>query len=180
MSSAATIDPASPDFRSFYDAWITDVRRWIRAMGASNADHDDIAQEVFLVVRRRLDTFDGAKPAAWLHQIVRYKVGDFRRRAWVRHIFTREHSDVPEILPDQGHGPAAMLERKQGWRALDVVLSQMNDHRRAAFLMSEIDGLTGEEIARRQKAPLNTVWHRVYKARREFSTLAEKYRRING
>ena len=41
-------------FRAIYDAWFEDVSRWIRALGGLDADRDDIVQEVFLVVRRRL------------------------------------------------------------------------------------------------------------------------------
>ena len=56
------------DFRAFYDAWFDDVSRWIRALGGLDADRDDIVQEVFLVVRRRLQAFDGANLAGWLYQ----------------------------------------------------------------------------------------------------------------
>ena len=57
------------DFRSIYDVWFEDVLRWIRALRGSDADREDIAQEVFLVVKRRLAAFDGADlvahAAAW-------------------------------------------------------------------------------------------------------------------
>src|SRR5450432_691023 len=73
------------DFRAFYDVWFEDVARWIRALGGTEADRDDIVQEVFLVVRRRLSDFDGANLAGWLYRITRRQVRDFRRRTWVKH-----------------------------------------------------------------------------------------------
>src|SRR5262245_48606812 len=73
---------ARAEFRAVYDAWFDDVSRWIRALGGLDADRDDIVQEVFLVVRRRLKDFDGVNLAGWLYRITSRQVRDFRRRAW--------------------------------------------------------------------------------------------------
>src|SRR3954454_993316 len=87
------------DFRAIYDAWFDDVSRWIRALGGPDADRDDIVQEVFLVVRRRLSAFDGANLPAWLYRITRRQVRDYRRRAWVKHIFSKRRIAEPDALP---------------------------------------------------------------------------------
>ena len=134
---------------------------------------------MFLVARQQFDRFDGANPAAWLYQITRRKVRDFRRRAWVRRVFTRDHVDDLDTLPYDGENPAGALERKQKQRILMGILSKMHEDRRAAFVLFEIDGLTGEEIARIQGVPVRTVWWRVHMARKEFVALAEKYRRAH-
>lgn len=166
-------------FLAIYDQWCDHVLRWSRALGAPEADREDIAQEVFLVVRRRLSSFDGAKPAAWLYQITRRQVRDFRRRAWVKNVFTREHTNAVNAIPDDRDGPAAALERKQRRGLLHAILRKMNDDRRAAFLLFEIDGLSGDEIARIQGVSVNTVWKRLFLARKEFLKLVAKYQRAN-
>ena len=51
----------------------------------------------------------------------------------------------------------------------------MAEARRTAFVLFEIEGLSGDEIARIQDIPLNTVWTRLHHARREFFALAAKY-----
>ena len=51
----------------------------------------------------------------------------------------------------------------------------MAEARRTAFVLFEIEGLSGDEIARIQSIPLNTVWTRLHHARREFFALAAKY-----
>jgi RNA polymerase sigma-70 factor (ECF subfamily) len=165
------------DFRAFYDAWFEEVARWIRALGGVEADRDDIVQEVFLVVRRRLDAFDGANPAGWLYRITRRQVRDFRRRSWVKHIFTKRRVDEPDTLPHAAGNPAAMLEHKEKQRILYALLGKMQEDRRSAFVLFEIEGLSGEEIARIQSVPLNTVWTRLHHARKEFFALAAKFRR---
>ena len=176
--------PATPgardfggDFRAIDDAWFEDVSRWIVALGGLDADRDDIVQEVFLVVRRRLVAFDGNNMAGWLYRITRRQVRDFRRRSWVRHIFTKRRLEEPDDLPHAGGTPAAALERKEDRRLLHAMLGKMREERRSAFVLFEIEGLSGEEIARIQSVPVNTVWTRLYHARREFFALAEKFQK---
>jgi hypothetical protein len=38
------------DFASIYDRWFDDVQRWIAAMGAADADVDDLTQDVVCTV----------------------------------------------------------------------------------------------------------------------------------
>jgi RNA polymerase sigma-70 factor (ECF subfamily) len=178
-ASAAGVD-APAHFREIYDAWFDDVSRWIRALGGLEADRDDIVQEVFLVVRRRLKDFDGSNLAGWLYRITSRQVRDFRRRSWVKHIFTRRRAHEPDDLPHAGAGPAAALERKEEQRVLHTLLMKMAEARRTAFVLFEIEGLSGDEIARIQDIPLNTVWTRLHHARREFFALAAKYQQVHG
>lgn len=165
------------EFSQFYNSWFERVSRWVSLLGGPDADREDIVQDVFLVVRRRLPSFDGANPAGWLYQITRRKVRDFRNRTWVKHIFTRKRDEEPEALTADVAHPERALETKQDQRALGAILAKMNDDRRAAFVLFEIDGLSGEEIARIQGVPLNTAWTRLRIARKEFFELAAKFRR---
>ena len=171
-------DDAGNDFRTIYDAWFDEVSRWIRALGGLEADRDDIVQEVFLVVRRRLPAFDGGNLAGWLYRITRRQVRDFRRRAWVTQIFTKRRVDQPDVLPHAGTSPVAALERKEEQRILQTLLAKMQETRRAAFVLFEIEGLSGEEIASIQSVPLNTVWSRLHHARKEFFALAAKHQKV--
>ncbi len=118
--------PRSPEGRAdlpaFYNEWFEDVLKWVRALGGQDSELEDIAQEVFLVVRKRIDTFDGRNPAGWLYQITRRKVRDFRQLAWIKKVFTRDHVDTIDDLPYDGEGPAGQLERKQKQRMLHLIL----------------------------------------------------------
>ena len=130
-----------------------------------------------MVVRRRLASFDGGNLAGWLYRITRRQVRDFRRRSWVRHIFTKRRVEEPDDLPHAGNTPAADLERKEDRRVLHTMLAKMHEERRSAFVLFEIEGLSGEEIARIQSVPVNTVWTRLFHARKEFFALAAKYQK---
>jgi RNA polymerase sigma-70 factor (ECF subfamily) len=161
-------------FTAIYDEWFESVLRWLRALGAPEADRDDIAQEVFLVVSRRLHAFDGKNPAGWLYRIAKRQVRDFQQRTWIKSIFNREHTDAVNEVADDRAGPAAALERKQNQRVLFALLAKMNPDRRAALVLFEVDGLSGEEIARIQDVPINTVWKRLHVARKEFLALVTR------
>jgi RNA polymerase sigma-70 factor (ECF subfamily) len=165
-----------PEFRALYDAWFHHVSRWVRALGGPDADRDDIVQEVFLVVRRRLRSFDGGNLAGWLYRITRRQVRDARRRSWVKHIFSRDVVN-PEGLPQRQDSPAQALETKEEQRILHGILERMNEDRRVTFVLFEIEGHSGQEIALIQNVPVNTVWTRLHHARREFFALAAKYQR---
>jgi RNA polymerase sigma-70 factor (ECF subfamily) len=164
-------------FAEIYQQWFREVGSWIRALGGPDADRDDIAQEVFLVVRRRLPAFDGANLPGWLYRITQRQVRDFRRRAWFRHVFTRGHLEEADTLPHSHPGPAATLERKENQRLLYAMLDKIRESRRSTFVLFEIECLSGEEIAQIQGIPINTVWSRLHHARRDFFALAAKQHR---
>lgn len=159
-------NPQPPDFVEIYEAWFEDVSRWVRALGGPDADRDDLVQDVFLVVYRRLPDFDGQNVAGWLYQIARRRVRDFRRLSWVKYLMARRQP-LSEGLTSSGASPAEQLESKQRGALLERLLLALNADQRAAFVLFEIEGYSGEEIARLQGVPINTVWARIHKARKK-------------
>ena len=165
-------------FENIYARWFHDVSRWIRAFGGLDADLDDLAQEVFLIVRRQLPKFDGDNLAGWLYRITQRTVRDYRRRAWYRRLLTKRHVDErPEresVAPEAD--PSELLERREAERLLHQILGKMSESRRTAFILFEIEGYTGEEIANLEEVPINTVWTRLHHARKEFYMLIDRAR----
>jgi len=162
------------DFDAIYERWFHHVARWIRALGGPDADLDDLAQEVFLVVRRKLPAFDGRNLPGWLYRIAAKTVSDHRRRAWFRHLFRgRREVDLDE-LPQLGPSPLQSLERREAQRTVHALLARMSARRRAAFVLFEIEGYSGEEIAALEGIPVATVWTRLHHARRDFLALVEE------
>ena len=128
------------DFDRIYVEHFQHVSRWARALGGLPADLDDITQEVFLVVRRKLDSYVGPSMQAWLYGITRKTVSDYRRRAFFRRLFTgvnRSLESSPHIERTSGVDPYARLEAQQ---AISVVLKKMSAVRRSAFILFEIEG----------------------------------------
>jgi RNA polymerase sigma-70 factor (ECF subfamily) len=163
-------------FEEVYSKWFHEVSRWARAFGGLDADLDDLTQEVFLVVRRKLSQFDGKNLSGWLYRIAQRTVRDYRRRAWFRSLLRSK----PEKLSDResgGRDPAEAFERREAERLISSILDQMNESRRTAFILFEIEGYSGEEIAELEGVPVNTVWTRLHHARKEFATLVGRARK---
>ncbi len=175
-ASDGALSPKPLDFASIYDAWFDHVSRWVRALGAPEADQEDLTQEVFLVVRRRLRDFDGRNVAGWLHRIAAGQVRQHRRRRWIRSVFSTRQPVPVEDLPAVGTSPIAALETREKQRVLELLLSKMSEKRRVAFVLFEIEGYGGDEIADILDIPIGTVWTRLHHARRDFFALVAQYR----
>ncbi|HEY4158905.1 MAG TPA: RNA polymerase sigma factor [Polyangiaceae bacterium] len=171
---------AVPDFATLYDVWFDHVARWLKALGAPERDHEDLAQEVFLVVRRRLPEFDGHNVAGWLFQISRRQVLRYRRLRWVQRVLTFGSSEHVEQIPELRHSPLAALENKQRHELVQQLVAKLSDKRRVVFVLFEVEGYSGEEIADLLDTPLNTVWTRLHHARKDFCELYARYKRTEG
>ena len=51
----------------------------------------------------------------------------------------------------------------------------MKPKHREVFVLFEVEGIPGEEIAERMGCPLNTVWTRLFHARKEFARIGRRY-----
>jgi RNA polymerase sigma-70 factor (ECF subfamily) len=156
------------DFDRVYVDYFQHVARWARALGGLPADVDDIAQDVFLVVRRKLHTFAGPSVAAWLYGITRKTASDYRRRAWFRRLLTGVDRSLESSPPLEHAAASEPFERWEARRLMERVLSRMSHVRRSAFMLFEIEGYSGEEIAALEGIPVATVYTRLHHARRDF------------
>lgn len=178
MRSDAPRGDTPRDFREVYESRFHDVLRWIRAMGGRDEDLDDLAQEVFIIVRRKLESFDGQNLNGWLYRITQRTVRDYRRAAWFRNLLARKRVGDHELallkLVEPGRGPAEEQELREAQLALRIILDRMREKHRTAFVLFEIEGYTGEEIAELQGAPVATIFTRLYHARREFAAIVKQ------
>jgi RNA polymerase sigma-70 factor, ECF subfamily len=166
------------DFRDVYDSRFHDVVRWVRAMGGRDEDLEDLAQEVFIIVRRKLADFDGKNLQGWLYRITQRTVRDYRRAAWFRNLLVRkrlpDHERALLKLVEPGRGPAEEQELKEAQKSLASILDRMREKHRTAFVLFELEGYTGEEIAELEGTPVSTIFTRLYHARREFTAIIKQ------
>lgn len=171
-----------PSFEEIYRTYFEEVRRWTRVLGGPEAEREDLVQDVFVVVHRRLAEFDGQNVAGWLYQITRRRVRDFRRLRWFRVLLHR--TQVEDVVASPSPGPEATLGQHQEAEKLAAFLSQLlsrlPESQRVAFSLFEIEGYSGEEIAKLQNVPINTVWARIHKARVKLAASASRLRRRQG
>jgi RNA polymerase sigma-70 factor (ECF subfamily) len=159
-------EPFPPSFDAVYDTHFAFVWRNVLNRGIPTSAVDDVVQEVFMVVHRKLPEFEGrASLRTWLSVIVRRVVAD--------HVRKRGNGPAGDPLGDEDRpssapGPGEALEKKAAVAMLDGLLAEMPEPQREVFLLHEVEELTGREIAEAVGANENTVFTRLRAARRIF------------
>jgi RNA polymerase sigma-70 factor (ECF subfamily) len=154
-------------FEDLYEQHFEFVWRTLRRLGVPAPDLPDVAQEVFLVVHRRLADFEErGTVTAWLFRIAARAARDRRRRAHVRHEIAAEVplAEAPDPKPD----PSTSLERADDRALLDAALAALDQDQREVFTAFELEGLGGQAIATALEIPLGTVYSRLRLGRERF------------
>ncbi|HEY4186227.1 MAG TPA: RNA polymerase sigma factor [Polyangia bacterium] len=159
-------------FEELYDAYYETVARWIRYLGGAAADREDLVQEVFLIVYRRLGDFDGRNTAGWLYRITANQVRDHQRLTWIKHIFRKQVALSPRT-PSLEPSPVTTLEARERQRKLEYLLGRLSTPLRFTFVLFEIEGYTAEEIAEMQSVKTNAVRSRIHRARKKLTAILE-------
>jgi RNA polymerase sigma-70 factor (ECF subfamily) len=160
-------------FESMYEAYAPFVWRNACRLGVSTSAAEDLVQEVFLVVHRRLSTFDERTSArAWLSAILIRVVRAYWRKKRQKEVPGQHPPVDPDGLSGSSEpGPCESAERSEAVRELYAVLSGMNKDRREVFVLSELEELTAPEIAHALGMNVNTVYFRLRTARKEFERI---------
>lgn len=165
MTAEAGLARPMPDLTAIHAAHADFVWSSLYRLGVAEADLPDTLQEVFVVVHRRLASFDGSsKITTWLFGICLRVAAAQRRRAHVR------REVLVEQVPDSGinAGVDELLDEARARRELARVLDEIDLEKRAVFVMYEIEELPCEEIASLLGIPVGTVHSRLHGARKAF------------
>jgi len=169
---AAAPTEARADYEKRWRALVNDqvdfIWRSLRRLGVLEADLADAAQQVFLVMARKLDLVRAGSERGFLFQTAVRVASDSRRTRTRRREVTQ---DVLASLPDEGRSPDEDLEAQLRRAQLDRILDKMPIELRAVFVLCDIEELTMAEIAALMDIPPGTVASRLRRARAEFSEL---------
>jgi RNA polymerase sigma-70 factor (ECF subfamily) len=152
-------------FREVYDDHFGFVWRSAANRGVPRAALDDVVQEVFIVIHRKLPEFEGRSSLrTWIAAIVRRVIADYVKKRGNQ----PAGDERLEREPASELAPSEQLERKAAAQLLDALLAKMSEEQREVFLLHEIEQMSGTEIADLTGANENTVWTRLRAARRIF------------
>jgi RNA polymerase sigma-70 factor (ECF subfamily) len=171
-------------FDSMYQSHASFVWRNAHRLGVPSSAVEDVMQEVFLVVHRRLAEFEERTSVkAWLSAILIRVVRAQRRTLRRKHVASAQgwSATDPDGLADaRAPSPLESAERDDAVRELYAILSRMNEDRREVLVLSELEELTAPEIALALQVNINTVYWRLRAARKEFERILFRRRAADG
>ena len=158
-SQDATSEPCLDVFQQELDFIFHTLRR----IGARPADVNDLAQEVFLALRRCWGKYDPNRPIRPYLFGIAFRIASAHRRKRKREVaFSVRDTD------DTGPRPDEALESKQARAMVLAALERIPLPRRAVLVMHDLDDVAVADVATVLAIPLFTVYSRLRKARREF------------
>lgn len=171
VASADASVASDARLRACVGAHLSAVWRVLRRHGVSEADADDAAQRVFLVLSRKIDSVEVGRELAFLIRTATFVASETRRARRRR----RESEDPPpDLLAPATQEPDALMERREELARLDAILEQMDDALRTVFVLHEIEEMTMAEIAETLEVPPGTVASRLRRAREALETACRR------
>lgn len=166
-----------PTSRQVFDEHGRYVFRVLRYLGIREADLPDLCQEVFIIVHRKLDGFEGRSSIrTWLYRICQRAASDYRRRAHVR----REVAMAGAVEDPELFEPADTVSRLEARSAMEFALGQLDEPKREIFVLYEIEGLTMREVCEVLDCPLQTAYSRLHAARKVLADALERPKKAGG
>ena len=163
------------------DIW-SNVRDSLRAFVAkrvgSEAEVDDILQEVFLRVHRKLDSLkDSRRVVSWLFQITRHTIVDhYRAPVRKREVPAGLASEIDSAHPASTgsvsvEDPGQLRAELAG--CLKPMIEKLSDEYREAIALVELKGLTQNVAAKRLGLSVSGVKSRVQRGRRQLKQMLD-------
>lgn len=153
--------------RRLFDKYAGKVHGFARRFLADDQHAEDVTQEVFLRVFRKLDGFRGeSRFSTWLFRVTLNSCKNKRRTLDRQQRFDPERFRA-ERKDEEGPPERALAERTLGER-IDSALSELSEEQRAVLLLKALDELSYREIGDMFGQSENQVRGKLYRARKAF------------
>ena len=146
-------------------------------------DARDLAQQAWLKVWKKIDTFKGESGFfTWLYRIVTFVCLDYLRKKKRRAETELEESleihreAGAEPAPSASPNPVRALAAGEIRDRFEAALQTLSPPQRTAIVLREVEGLSYEEIARAMHCSKGTVMSRIFYARKNLQHQLEDLR----
>ena len=168
------------DFDAIYEEYFAFAWRTARRMGVPESAAEDVVQNAFLILHRRLGDYDGHTPVrAWLLGIVAHVVADARRtfrRKDARCVPHDVDRDGAETAESPGATPLEKAEQAEALQLVVSLLEELDPDKREVLVLAQLEELSVPEIADCLGLNVNTVYARLRAARLAFDAAHARYR----
>jgi len=152
-----------------YQQEISYVFHALRWLGAKPQEIEDLAQEVFIALRRSWPHYDASRPLRPYLFGVAFRVVSMQRRKR-----KREVAFATLEVQDGGPGPDDALQAKQARATVLRALEKIPLRRRAVLLMHDLEEVPMRQVATSLSIPLFTAYSRLRKARTELEAAVRR------
>jgi RNA polymerase sigma-70 factor (ECF subfamily) len=156
-------------FAAVYAEHALTVARWAARLGGPAADVEDITQEVFVIVNRRLGEFRGAaRLSTWLFGITAKVAANERRRRKLRHWWFRLIPSAGDDAPAPADGALEQLEKRERRALFYQALDRLSERHRRALMLFELEELSVDDVAAHLELRPGTARVLLHRARAAF------------
>lgn len=152
-----------------YQHEISYIFHALRWLGARAEDAEDLAQEVFIALRRSWPRFDTSRPIRPYLYGVAFRVVSMHRRRRGREVAVAQFE-----VRDGGPDPEDLMQSRQARALVLRALEAIPLKRRAVFVMHDLDQLPMHQVARELSIPMFTAYSRLRKARGELEAAIKR------
>ncbi|MGC4065085.1 MAG: RNA polymerase sigma factor [Polyangiaceae bacterium] len=146
--------------RRVFDETQSITWRMLRRFGVPASRIEDTFQQVYLITSERLDDIRPGRERAFVYGVVLRIARSYMREGW---------RELPDEEPDLRASLAPSADTLLGQRRLvelcDQILGRLTPEIREVFILHEIEGFSGVELARLLEIPEGTVHSRLRRAR---------------
>jgi RNA polymerase sigma-70 factor (ECF subfamily) len=158
-----------PSFTSIYAQYFAFVWSSARRLGVKRDAMDDVVQEIFMVIYRKLDSLRQPQSLrSWIYGIARRTVSGYHRSRRSHDVsdpaLAHQVSTQPDALPT----PLELAEQNEEAKVLWELLGEIDPPKREVLVLVEIEGMTAPEVAEALEIPLNTAYSRLRAGRIAF------------
>jgi RNA polymerase sigma-70 factor (ECF subfamily) len=178
-SGVRTLPPEQTvSFDAVYDEYFPFVWRTARRLGVPEGCLEDVCQDVFFALHRRLADFAGrSSMRTWVFGFTLNVVQVYHRSQRRKNVSHRAVGDLldPDTLFDDCCAADERLGRAQAVRCACQTLAEIPQEHRDVFVMANVEGMSAAEISREFQLNVNTVYTRLRSARQQFKRLVRRH-----
>lgn len=169
----AVLDGSESAFATLIDRYKDRVFRLLGRYCRDAIECEDLAQDVFLKVFRKLHTFQHESAFfTWLYRITVNAATDHLSRAGSRRLRLVEDDSVLDTGHDEN--PAAPMMRAELAAITRRIVDSLPEKFRTILVLREFEDLSYTEIAKVLQIQLGTVESRLFRARQRFKDALER------
>lgn len=156
-----------PSLEQIYTEHFDFVWRNARRLNVPESAADDVVQDVFIVVHRRLADFRGGPMRPWIFGILT-RVVSLYRRTHQRKAGRWLPLDTETVSEPTQSSPSELAERAERMRLLAMLLEELSEEQKTLILLADLEQWKLRELAEYFGTTISTIYSRLFAARARF------------